>query len=126
MVRQWVLVPPFGGSNPSSPATKNKKQALGSIFYSSYLRMDSPLGVRPMPGRLRQRRIVYIPHPQPLRNLSSLTRKLKGSLQRWKSLFCAPISFEFLAKTTTFRPPFTEMACRRKNMAHFTDFRPTS
>ncbi len=24
VVRQWVLVPPFGGSNPSSPATKNK------------------------------------------------------------------------------------------------------
>ena len=23
VVRQWVLVPPFGGSNPSSPATMN-------------------------------------------------------------------------------------------------------
>ena len=30
VVRQWVLVPPFGGSNPSSPATMN---LYGHYYY---------------------------------------------------------------------------------------------
>ena len=35
VVRQWVLVPPFGGSNPSSPARIRgiKKEVLALLFF---------------------------------------------------------------------------------------------
>ena len=37
VVRQWVLVPPFGGSNPSSPAKLKlfppRLYSLGGFFY---------------------------------------------------------------------------------------------
>ena len=32
VVRQRVLVPPFGGSNPSAPARKNENESLLSVF----------------------------------------------------------------------------------------------
>ena len=35
MVRQWVLVPPFGGSNPSSPARNVKNDPKGRFLDSS-------------------------------------------------------------------------------------------
>ena len=45
MVRQWVLVPPFGGSNPSSPAMSYRHALKNRMSFS-----------------LRSKRI---PHPQP-------------------------------------------------------------
>ena len=42
VVRQWVLVPPFGGSNPSSPAkrilTRNGAEML-RVYFSSLTRV---------------------------------------------------------------------------------------
>ena len=36
VVRQWVLVPPFGGSNPSSPAKKNKSPLVGGRYFFKF------------------------------------------------------------------------------------------
>ena len=33
MVRQWVLVPPFGGSNPSAPAKLLTKYAKYGVIF---------------------------------------------------------------------------------------------
>ena len=65
VVRQWVLVPPFGGSNPSSPA-KPRKYARRAIFFWFALEKKSLHSGSPNArSHKRRRRIVYIPHPQP-------------------------------------------------------------
>ena len=49
VVRQWVLVPPFGGSNPSSPAMKTQNRARRARFLSSY-----SVGMEPPQREVRQ------------------------------------------------------------------------
>ncbi len=67
VVRQRVLVPSFAGSNPAGPATKKQKNSRREIFcfFERAERVQDSNQVRPMPGRLRQRRIVYILQAQP-------------------------------------------------------------
>ena len=70
MVRHWILVPAFGGSNPSSPAMK-KVQDPGGLGLFSCLESG---GIRTMQAQLvgfvkRLAEIgskaTAIPHPQP-------------------------------------------------------------
>ena len=61
-VRHWVLVPAFAGSNPAGPATMKQETPEGRFFVSLLAVNETGFEpkVRPMPGRLRRRRIVYI------------------------------------------------------------------
>ena len=46
VVRQWVLVPPFGGSNPSSPAMKTQNRARRACFFVFIFCRDGALPQR--------------------------------------------------------------------------------
>ena len=61
MVRQWVLVPPFGGSNPSSPARNVKNDPKGRFLDSS---LEESVVRTPRLVRTEERSDdVPIPHP---------------------------------------------------------------
>ncbi len=74
MVRQWVLVPPFEGSNPSALAMKNI-QSFDWIFFIVKAEGFEPVGFAPSEARYRRSEAKPSSF-RPSHALSSMHKKL--------------------------------------------------